>query len=206
VIGRHGSVVLEEWVEGRSPDGRELESIAADAGALLGRLHATPLEDGEPRRLSTATWRARAGEDLELLAAGGVLAGRSARRLRQVLERADPVDASCALVHMDFTPENWVVDRRGRLRVIDNELVAVKPIALDLARAAQRAPASSLFRERFDGGYRSASGRSPEIPELWIVVAALRSARIALERAESRLPSWAARLRDLAASPERGGG
>ena len=37
------------------------------------------------------------------------------------LDRLDPGSAPAALIHRDFCAENMLIDREGRLRVIDND-------------------------------------------------------------------------------------
>ena len=62
VIGRHGCVLVEMWIEGVVLTAAEAECHLEEAGSLLGRLHATKLDDG-PRTIETAEWRELASDE-----------------------------------------------------------------------------------------------------------------------------------------------
>lgn len=155
VLAQHGRVLIEEWIEGTPlPEPADL-SVAAAAGALLGRVHATTAVDGwvAPEMRPTVEDRNDARQALEALEAAGALSGEEIRRFEQALQQFDPGEALVGLTHRDFCGENMVLDRTGRLRVIDNERVGIKALGYDLARTWYRwalpPSAWTWFREHY---------------------------------------------------------
>jgi aminoglycoside phosphotransferase (APT) family kinase protein len=194
-LGHHGCVLLEAWAEGRPLTGADAGRRAAEAGALLARLHATPLADGAA--IDAEAPRARAARDLETLAAAGALAPADAVRLAATLRRLDPGASPAALIHRDFCAENMLIDPDGRLRVIDNEWLAVGPPGFDLARTRTRWPMASDVWRRFLRAYRAAARRDPGPLELWTIAAVLMTARVRLHGDPGRLGPALEALRRL---------
>jgi Ser/Thr protein kinase RdoA (MazF antagonist) len=199
VLAHHGPVVLEEWVEGVPLGDLESEALAAEAGALLGRLHARPFGPDTPSVISTRKWIEGADSDLAILTSAGVLACAEADRLAAELRRRDPMSARTALVHLDFCAENMLIDPRGELRVIDNELLAINPPGLDVGRTFHRWPMSEATWACFLGGYRSAAPGEPEAIGFWKIAAALVGTRVFLQRIPQRVAPSVALLRRFAA-------
>ncbi len=197
-LARYRSVLIEEWVEGAPLTERDTEDRAEEAGALLGRLHARPLGPDVPSTTPTRKWRDGAESDLELLAGGGELAPGEVDRLRAEIRRRDPVAARLALIHLDFCAENMLIERGGKLRVIDNELVSINPAGLDLGRTFHRWPMTEDSWARFLKGYRSAIPREPEPSGFWKIAATLTAARVFLSRSPLRLETSIALLRRFA--------
>src|SRR5262249_37719541 len=158
----HGSVVLEAWVDGEPPTAPEAEARAEEAGALLGRLHARSLGPTIPAAVSTQKWIDSADSDLAILADSGALGAAAAARLRAELRRRDPRSARTALIPLDFCAENMLIDMRGELRIIDNELLSINPAGLDLGRTFHRWPMPEAAWRGFLRGYRSAAPSQPE--------------------------------------------
>jgi thiamine kinase-like enzyme len=183
----HGSVLVEEWIEGVPLAEAGWEPWVEPAGALLGRLHARPLPARQPSRMSTQKWFRGANADLDLLTAAGILDWHHADRLRQELSRRDPGSGAAALIHTDFCADNMLIDKLGRLRVIDNEGLAVRPASFDLARTFQLWPMSKDTWVRFRRGYVSAAAAAPEATGFWRIVAVLMGARIFLKLSPARL-------------------
>jgi Ser/Thr protein kinase RdoA (MazF antagonist) len=197
-LGRDGPVLLERWIDGAPLDAAQADARAAEAGALLGRLHARPLRGEHAAAVSTAStayWRGRAERNLDDLAAAGALPADVVAALREDARRLDPGTARAALVHRDFCAENMVVDAAGRLHVIDNEWFTIDAAGLDLGRTLYRWPMSEAGRCTFLASYRDACACDPGPLDFWHLVAVLWSAGARLDhRPEQRaIPLAAAR-------------
>jgi Ser/Thr protein kinase RdoA (MazF antagonist) len=198
-LARDGAVVLEEWIDGAPLRERDWEAWVEPAGALLGRLHAHPLPPDAPAASPTRPWIESATSDLEMLGAAGRLACAEAGRLRAAIRERDPGTSRTALAHLDFCADNMVIDVHGRLRVIDNEMLAVRPPGFDLARTFHLWPMAPDTWARFRRGYRSAAPAEPEAAAFWRLVAALQGARIFLALSPTRSAACVALLRRLLA-------
>ncbi len=196
VLACHGAVVIEEWVEGEPP-APGAEDWAAQAGALLGRLHARPAE-GFAAGAGPRLWLDTAHRDLAVLCDGGWLGVAEAEGLRARLDVADLGEAM-ALIHRDFCAENMIIDVQGRLRVIDNEWLTLGPPAFDLGRTRHRWPLTAAGWERFLDGYRAEAGE-PEQLELWTLVATLFGARVFAQVDRKRLDPLLSLLREQVAA------
>lgn len=199
VLDLEGAVVFEEWLAGSEPGASEAESLSEEAGALLGRLHAQPLEPGEASIGSTAPWRAAAESDVRILESARAISASEAVVLRAELARRDQATARLALIHKDFCAENLLIDTAGRLRVVDNEQIAVEPIGFDLGRTFHRWPMTPAAQAAFRRGYRAAAPGTVDAVGFWRIVAALVGARVFLERIPARLDASIALLRRFVA-------
>jgi Ser/Thr protein kinase RdoA (MazF antagonist) len=197
-LARYGPVLVEEWVEGVALTGPDRDGRAEEAGAVLGRLHARPLGPDVPSTISTRKWSDGTESDLEILATAGELAPGEAARLRAEIRRRDPMMARAALIHLDFCAENMLIDLRGKLRVIDNELLSINPAGLDLGRTFHRWPMSEGAWSCFFRGYRSSAPSDPEPTGFWRIAAALTGTRVFLQRSPERLDASLALLRRFA--------
>jgi len=197
-LAHYRCVLIEEWVEGAPLTEPEAEARAEEAGALLGRLHAQPLGTDAPATIPTRKGSDGAESDLELLSGRGELAPGEVDRLRAEIRQRDPVAARTALIHLDFCAENMLIERGGKLRVIDNELVSINPTGLDLGRTFHRWPMSEGAWVRFFRGYRSAAPREPEPTGFWRIAATLTAARVFLARSPQCLERSIALLRRFA--------
>lgn len=195
VIARHGSVVIEEWVDGTALVEVDPTPWYEPAGALLGRLHRARPDAGTT---STRSWTEAARSDLALLEDAGELSAREAAAIRARLDSTDPGTARLGLVHKDFCADNMVIDPTGALRVIDNELLAIEPIGFDLGRTFHLWPMDDVARSAFDRGYRSAGPPPSEDPDYWRTVATLLGGRVFLTRSRVRLDGTVHLLRRLA--------
>jgi aminoglycoside phosphotransferase (APT) family kinase protein len=147
-LAHHGRVLLEEWIDGAALSDADAAARAEEAGALLGRLHATALDSAAHTTRSTSERSAEALSNLEILYAAGQLAPSVAAALRAEIARRDPGTARAVLIHLDFCAENMLIDTRGRLRVIDNELLMIAPAGFDLGRTFDRWPMSAALLPR----------------------------------------------------------
>jgi Ser/Thr protein kinase RdoA (MazF antagonist) len=139
-LALHDGALIEEWIEGAPLDDPPGDDALAQAGDLLGRLHALESLDGLPLHDMAPTARElwRIEHDLEIVARAGALERETARRLLARAVECDPGAALTGVCHRDFCAENLIVDGRGRLRVVDNETVTIAALDFDLQRTAYR--------------------------------------------------------------------
>ena len=202
VIGCFGAVLIEAWLDGAMLEASETDTWAQTAGALLGRLHARPLAPDVPTEKDTARWNELAATNLDLLQWEKILSTAECDAVRTALRRCDPGRARAALLHGDFCAENMLMDRGGRLRIIDMELVKIGPIGFDLAWTWHRWPMSPPAWSRFMAGYRSAAPAAPEAQAYWRIIAGVILARIFFQRMPSRLETQLTQLRRCLAAAE----
>lgn len=198
VIGRVGQVILEAWIEGTPLPEPVPETLVQAAGELLGRHHATEPPEGRGV-VRTAEWQATSLQELDALRERGTLEASVADRLQRVLEDLDPGVTPAALLHGDFCSENMILDRAGRLAVIDNEWQSIGPPGLDLGRTFSRwrmAPSAwQVFVRSHDASAQLDTGAL----DYWKVVATLWGARIRRDQRPDRLAPAIDLLRRLAA-------
>ncbi len=182
-IAAHGRVLLESWIEGTRVDALAVdahaEAIAADAGALLGNLHARSVQPAMAHA-STAPWRIEAECDLATLVDAGKLDVVDATALAARLAASDPTSMTLTLIHRDFCGENLVRDERGRLWVIDNEWLVHGPAGFDLGRTYCRWPMAEHAWKRFLASYAAVMPFDLQALSFWQITAALFGARIRL--------------------------
>ncbi len=209
IHARDGCVLMEEWVEGAPlshADGTP-EHVAA-AATLLASLHSVGQIEGIAARLMTAAERLeRARRDLALLSERGALSRGQARTLREALRRLDRGATETGVIHRDFCAENMVRRPDGRLCVIDNEGLALGPLAYDLGRVwclwPMPAVAWGLFLETYAARRAQASPDSALM--VWKIAATARSAALRLAADPGRLQEPLARLRELSEALETAG-
>lgn len=208
-LGRHGSVLIEQWIDGEPLAGRESGRRFHEAGALLGRLHGTPLQPDAPSTCATRGWLRIASSAIAFLADRGRLTRGEAAALQEALVTRDPGTDRNTIVHTDLCAENIIIDGSGALRVIDNENVAVGPAGFDLGCTFHRWPMSGADRDRFQDGYRSAAGRDPfgdpRANAFWRIVAPLMGARVHMANDPGRLEASLALLRRFARDEDLAG-
>lgn len=161
ILLRRGALVLEDWIDGTSLAGVRVDAATAEAaGDLLGRLHAAGRIGGRRVRgvRGTAGELMRLGHHLQRLCDGDHLDDAERDALLERAARSIPARADVGIAHGDFCGENLVVDRRGRLRSIDNEDMALRPLDLDLARTLHRWPLDDGAGAAFRLGYTRRRG------------------------------------------------
>ena len=157
LLGRCGSAVLTEWVDGRVV----MPSDATPAflrrcGGLQARLHQTAVPadlrvDAEDRLRDAPLRLERAVEDLSRCAA---LSDGEGERALELARAYAPRDVPVALAHGDFCAENLVLDARDRAHLVDNETLAVHAPEYDLGRTWYRWPMTGRERRAYYEGYR----------------------------------------------------
>lgn len=205
LLGRSGNAILLAFVEGERLDRRlradrapRTRRWARAAGLLLARLHAVrgfARTAPEPARYARKLRR-----DLAALVRAGLLDRAQAAPLRAL---GAPPSARAGLTHGDLVPGNLLVGPRGRLLAIDEERLAPRPFAFDLARTVARWPLDAAHERAFLGGYRAGGGDPAGYRahrRFWLAVAFATSAAYRLAGGRGRSPRAALRgLRGLAA-------
>jgi hypothetical protein len=213
VLSRHGPVLLEEWIDGVPLTSAAVEDRhLAEAAAVLAEVHLVEALAGVPVREwgDTAARLAATETRLQRLAGAGALDEASRTVLASALRDHDPRRAEIGLVHLDFCPENLVIDREGRLRVVDNEALAVDALAYDLGRSWYRSALPPARWALFEAAYRRHGGPAASAGStvFWRIAAVTEGAITRLERDSrgaqpslDRLGQLAAELRRSAAAP-----
>ncbi|MGD0946471.1 MAG: aminoglycoside phosphotransferase family protein [Candidatus Binatia bacterium] len=203
-LGCYGAVLLGEWIDGEKlGDTLPSDAHLVAAGSLLARLHATPIVAGRPvhGRRSTAAWRDKTEAGLWQIIAADELDEQDALLIRGALERLDPGQAVFGLVHTDLCGENVVVDRAGRLHVVDNERVGIDALGFDVARSWYRwaLPAPAWERLRSTYAARAPFTEPLDTFDFWSIVAVVHSAALRVQKDRTRAYVPLDRLRRMAA-------
>ena len=164
-VGPAGSprlVRLYSWVD---LAGRDVSPAVEDVAAILGRLHALAHRDGRDRHPWYATPPAAErwpGLVAEAKRAGGPWVGDLVRVVPIVLEllEATPPERPVPLVscHLDYNPENVLVDAGGRPVVVDWENSGPAAPEQELASVVAEFVADPRDVAAFIGAYEAAGG------------------------------------------------
>jgi thiamine kinase-like enzyme len=121
------------------------------------------------------------------------------------LARLDPERALVGLVHTDFCGENMVIDRDGRLHVIDNERMSLGALGLDVARSWYRWMLPPAAWESFRVNYRARMPHDDALRHFafWALVATLKSAAVLLRLDPARAHVSIQRLRQAMADQDQ---
>lgn len=195
VLHCHGAVVLEAWIEGEDLGQRPAtRQHLIEAATLLARLHCTSQVLGRPlpAMQSTDAEREKAEHARTRLAADGRLSDAESEAIGAALERLDPKQALLGLVHTDFCGENMVIDRDGRLHIIDNERMGLGALGLDVARTWYRWMLPTPAWESFRLNYQAWMPHEDTLRHFafWALVATLKSAvlRLLLDPGRAHVP------------------
>ncbi len=182
VIGRQGRVLIEEWIDGTVLPDIPYRVHLEEAGAILAEMHAasTLSCSGSPGVRTTTEHLVLTDARIRILVKAGALEQEIAARVREVLQRLEPLQTTYALTHLDFCGENMVIDRKGRLRVIDNEHIRVDAIGYDLGRTWYRWALPAREWDYFCTAYadRATLPDSQEDLHFWKIIAAVTSAEL----------------------------
>jgi hypothetical protein len=196
VVDHHGAVLLETWVDGEQLTLEQAAGRAEDLGAMLGRLHGTRLPTQQ--YVETGARCQTAIDQLRQLGDAGLVTAEARDALQQQLRELAPRRAPMTVVHMDYCPENLVIDALGGLHVIDNEWIRVDAPGLDLGRTYSRWPMTESVWTRFLGGYLTTAPFDPGPLRFWMIVMAAAGATIRLQKSPAEQAAPLARLRQLA--------
>lgn len=187
VLARRGRVTIEAWVPGVPLPARpRSRARGAAAAGVLRALHDVRRLGRQrlARRASTRAFAADLVRRLGVLVAAGALADHDAERIGRALARTRPATARVGVIHNDFSPENIVEDRAGRLHVVDSGGIRVGFLDLDLARTWYRWPMPAADWRAFLAAYAGPDRVDPAAPALfWRLAALVRSAHFRVVRA-----------------------
>jgi hypothetical protein len=203
VILRHGRVLIEDWIEGDAlPDIPEPSHLAM-AGDLLGEMHArsTTAHCALHEVRATTDHHLAAEKSLRIAVATGALEEEAAAKLERALQQLDPLQTTYGLVHLDFCGDNMVIDRAGKLLVVDNERIRLDSLGYDLGRTWYRWALPAREWDYFCIAYASRVPFPNPLNSLrfWKIVAAARSAELRLRAYPEKADVPLRCLRNLAA-------
>ncbi len=198
VRGLFGHALVVDFIDGTPLDrvvtvrdrthAIETAHVAA-VGRILARIHRVPVSSAGALAVDEyGRLLARFTRDL---VRRGLLDRLRGRRLLQL---RPPSSAHMALTHGDLSPDNLVLTPGGRIRVIDIERLAVRPVAFDLARTIVRWNLDEAGEGRLLRAYRRAGGDPDTFlsaREFWSACAWVGSAAY---RVNHGLPGVAGRL------------
>lgn len=156
VIGRCGSALLLEWIEGEPlSHAKWPPELLQACGALQGRLHSTPLpqEMASQNQLAANDKKVRLEREIRALVQHGALNRLEGAQLIDLAESHAPHTFAVGLVHGDFCAENMVLRTPGNVCVIDSEKLSIDAYDHDLARTWYRWPMTAAQREAYYDGY-----------------------------------------------------
>jgi aminoglycoside phosphotransferase (APT) family kinase protein len=203
-IERRGNVLISEFVPGVPLDerlvtatGSETRRWAREAGHLMARIH----RGHPPRGRATApAWYQRhLISRIRTLVRVGLITRDEGDRL---IALGAPVHARGGLTHGDVCPENLVLTPAGSLVAIDEERLALRPFAYDLARSVNRWPLDAALERAFLKGYADGGGDASGYRRwraFWVATALATSAGYRLKRAPGTLGPILSAIRQLAA-------
>lgn len=130
-LGRVGPWLATEFVPGTALDASADRSLALRGAArLMAAIHASP----HPRHRPTAmvVYKRAIALAAGRLQRTGKLSVEDAARLKGII---GPTSSRSGLTHGDLSAGNLITARDGKMCVVDEERVAVRPQAYDIARA-----------------------------------------------------------------------
>lgn len=200
VLDRRGAMLFEVWIPGYQLSDADAAGRAGEIGGLLGRLHGAPAPGATIT--PTRSHRDRAEEQLGVLGDCRALSAQACAALRADLRQSDPGEAAQTFVHLDYCPQNIVVDPGGALHVVDNEWIRVDAAGLDLGRTYARWPTDDDTWRRFLRGYVAAAPCDPGALRFWMIAMAAKSAVIRMHGPSAKRAVPLARLHELASAPQ----
>jgi aminoglycoside phosphotransferase (APT) family kinase protein len=174
---------LDEWLAHRSA--RAVPRLAREAGRLMASVHSGRSPGGAAP--TPARYRTRLAAIARRLVTASLLEPEVGARLAELVA---PARARGGLTHGDICPENLILTPSGRLKAIDEERLAIRPFAYDLARAINRWPLHGRFERAFLSGYEDGGGDARGFRRwraFWIPAALATSAEYRLARAPGTL-------------------
>ena len=201
-LGWVGCWLATEDVPGRAAAVKVGRARARAAAArLMAAIHASPYPGHRPTAM--AVYLRAITRATNRLVRTGHLSRSQAARLRQA---GRPGTSQAALTHGDLSLANLVVTGDGRIRAVDEERVAVRPLAYDLARAVCLWQMSRDEERRFLDTYERAGGDATPYRAFrvfWIASALSTSVLYRMRYRPSALPPVVRALRALSLSRVR---
>ena len=202
---REGPVLVSEFIDGtpldewlRLASASDHARLAHDAGRLMARLHARPCPPARPP--APERYRERLVRAANQLGRAALLSATEVRRLSRLKA---PAKARTGLTHGDVCPENLILTPDGGIRAIDEERLAVRPLAYDLARSVNRWPLDRGLDHAFLTGYAEGGGHARGFLQwrtFWLAAALASSAGYRLARAPQSLGPILSALRRIASA------
>jgi len=156
LLGRCGSALLLEWIEGEPLSHAKwpLELLQA-CGALQGLVHSTPLpqEMGSQNQPAANNKKVRLERGIRALVEYGAFNRLEGERLIDLAAAHTPGNPAVGLIHGDFCAENMVLQAPGHVYVIDSEKLSIDAYDYDLGRTWYRWPMTTVQRDAYYGGY-----------------------------------------------------
>lgn len=198
-LGRSGRWLATEFVPG-SPAGATTDRtrLLAAAARLMAAIHRSTRPPHRPRAIAVYK-RVITLATRRLLRTGQLSRDEAASIQRMARPRTSPA----ALTHGDLSVANLVVTRAGMVRAVDEERVAVRPLAYDLARAVCLWQMSRNEERRFLDIYvRAGADATPyrAFRMFWIASALSTSVLYRVRHRPSALPPVVRALRGLRVS------
>lgn len=156
VLGRCGSALLLEWIEGEPlSHAKWPPELLQTCGALQGLVHTTPLPNKVDSQSQSAAHDKRVGLErgIRALVEYGAFNRLEGERLIDLAVAHTPGNPAVGLVHGDFCAENIVLQAPGHVYVIDSEKLSIDAYDYDLGRTWYRWPMTAVQREAYYDGY-----------------------------------------------------
>jgi Ser/Thr protein kinase RdoA (MazF antagonist) len=203
VLERHGRAFLTEWIEGTPLHHLAWTPRILEAcGGVHAALHRVAVEARPQWRSRRDPWETRMAAALRLLVDAALLDAGMAGLAEALASRFAPRAVEVGMCHGDLCAENIVVDRDGRVVVVDNDNLAVDAWGYDIARTWYRWPMTEAERRQYMAGY----GRADHLAAVdahfihWVVVVLVEAAayrvRVGVDGADRALGALEMVLRD----------
>lgn len=202
-IERHGNVLISEFVPGVPLDQRlvtatrpEARRWARQAGHLMAGIHRGRPPHG--RATAPAWYHRHLISNIGALVRVDLLTREEGDYL---IALGAPARAPSGLTHGDVCPENLVLTPAASLVAIDEERLALRPFAYDLARSVNRWPLDAVLERAFLKGYEDGGGNASGYRRwctFWVATALATSAGYRLKRAPDTLGPILSAIRQLA--------
>jgi thiamine kinase-like enzyme len=203
VLAHHGSVLLEEWVDGDAIGPDPDAATVSAAAELLAAVHDAPANGVHVMYSPAAVdWQPQTRHELEALSRSGELSASDASTLLRMVNDVDRSANAPTLCHFDFCGENMVRTPANELRVIDNERVGTGARDFDLARTWYRWKLTDARWTTFANSYRACS-RAPDAFatfDFWRVVVLVQSLNLRRSISDDLARDVVLELRKLASA------
>jgi Ser/Thr protein kinase RdoA (MazF antagonist) len=203
VLERHGRAFMTEWIEGTPLHHRRwTRRLLEECGGVHAAVHRLAVETAPRWRRRHGRWQTRMTAALGVLVDAARIDRGAARRAEGLASRFAPPAVALGMCHGDLCAENIVVNRDGRVVVVDNDSLAVDAWGYDLARTWYRWPMTDDQRRHYMAGY----GRAAHLEDIeahfihWAITVLVEAAafrvRVGVDGADRPLSALRRVLRD----------